>query len=419
MTRSVPLIFNDPAYHAPIDGERLCVTYRVDPCEGSQKRFKGRLYAEPQVDLQEYEFRAVFDWIEVHVETARVFSAVNLQRRLTALNKGFKAFRTCHVTSPTRERWYSGRGHVIKMQDPAPDGLPGLLRAFLREDCVPGYEREEIPVTGVELSLDVYPAPRFCRDEADYAVRRMLMTDLMRKHVAVDEVYRAGQRRPRFVFQDGTRKTTQHLVAPGGSHIHALRKISRETGAKYRDVASCDPESHHQPCIDATFYFGQKGERLLYRQMDKITDNRAGDVADDLPYPKTRSRLEFTFMDQTPGDGLGPRSVGIQNITDLALDGLTSFNTMLIFELPTFDRDKRDPGVPDQQAWEIFAKTGVAGLSQRDDAFDLLVGDRDALRQKSRREVVSSGRNLRYSTMNSRVTKALRRLQERWRRDWL
>ena len=153
--------------------------------------------------------------------------------------------------------------------------------------------------------------------------------------------------------------------------------------------------------------------------MDKITDNRKGDMADDLSCHRTRSRAEFTLIDETPGDGLGPASVGISSINDLALDGLASFNTLLGFELPTFRRDASDPEIPDRDAWEIFAKTGVAGLAQREDALDVMEGDRDTLRARARQGVQSSGKLLRFSNLNARATKALRRLEKRWRRDWL
>ncbi|KHQ50185.1 hypothetical protein [Mameliella alba] len=418
MIRSVPLIFNDPAYHDPADVEHLCLPYTVAPCANSQRRFAGRLYAVPRVALCEYEFRAVFDWIEISIETRREHAGVNLQRRLMKLNRDFGAFRTCFVESPTRGKAHSGRGHVIKMQDPAPGGLPGLLRAFLREDCAPGCTLDKIPVTGVELSLDVYPAPRFC--EGDYAVRRMLMTELLRKHVAVAEVFREDRRHPRFVYKvykTGSNTTTQRLVDPGSTASYC-RTTARELGLRHFDIASCDSAHHHQPVLDSTLYFGKKGERLYYRLMDKITDNRKGDMADDLPCHRTRSRAEFTFIDETPGDGLGPASVGISSINDLALDGLTSFNTLLGFELPTFRRDGSDPEAPDRNAWEIFAKTGVAGLAQREDVLDVMEGDRDALRARARQRVQSSGKRLRFSDLNMRATKALRRLEERWQRDW-
>lgn len=418
MLCSIPLLFNDRAYHAPIDREYLCLPYTVIPSGKTQQRFRDRFVAEPKINLKEYEFRAVFDWIEISVETRKDHVGSNLQRQLMKLNKDFGAFRTCFVASPTKGTGHFGRSHIIKMQDPTPGGISGLLRVFLRDYCVPRYAFDEIPVTGLELSLDVYPANRFCEDEASYAIRRMLMTEMLRKHVAIDEVYRVGRRRPRFTHQDGTNKKTQYWVKPRGAAMYALRKTARETGMAYLDVASCDPAHHHQPLGDSTMYFGARGERLYYRLMDKISDNRRGDVADMLPLKTSRSRVEFTFIDETPGDERGPASVGIRSIEDLVLGSMTSFNTLLAFELPTFCRDKIDPKTPDQKAWDIFVKTGVGGLSQRNEAVDVIEGNKTALRAKRRQEILSSGNLLRFSAANMRVTRALRRLQERWRRDW-
>ena len=418
MHRQIPLRFNDRSYYGSIDPEHLCLSYTVRPCGLSQRRFKNMLLAEPSIDLLNYEFKTVFDWIDISVTTLASHIKVNLHRQLNKLNETHHAFRSCFVSTPTRERWVSGREFIIRMQDPQPKGLRSLLRALLISHCSRGTELNEIPVTGLELSLDVYPARNKGFGPEEHGLQRMLMTELLRKHISVSDAFRGGRRRPRFTFLHGSTAKTDLTLEVPSTMKSWIRKEKRSTGIGAQDLAARLPEAHRQPFIDATFYFGQKDERLHYRCMDKLTDNRTERDADLLPSVQTRSRIELTYIDEKPGDRLGPASSDIESIDEIASRGLKRFNTLLLFELPVFNPDRSNPLKPDDDEWEVFSRTGVAGLAHKSDVDAYCTKDRAALRAFNRREVTSSGKFVRYKEFNRRLSRALKRLQDRWEEDW-
>jgi hypothetical protein len=412
LIKDIPLIFNDPGYPGSIDRDHLCLTYAVDPFAGEQARFKDRLIADPKVNLTEYEFKAVLDWLEIYVPTKGHHQARNVQQKLMKLNEEHPGFSSCYVRGPRREERYVGSAFVIKMQDPQPATLYGLLERILAHYCSEGTGLDEIPITGMELSLDIYPAKTMRFEEQAYTVRRMLMTELIRKHVSVEEAFRGGKRTARFVYTDGDGKPKTQKMLKASRVTSALRKLSAETGIERTELAVLDPTIHAQPLLDATFYYGDKGERLLFRCMDKITDRRTTSDAIKLPFNKTRSRIEFTFKDEIPLDRLGPASVNLTHVSDLQMRGLDGFNQLLRFDMPTFTRDEANPNEPDKTEWSIFQKTGIAGLRYHQDVSERMY------RVKTRRGDFSSGKSLRHAEMNRRVLKAIKRLNKAWGADF-
>lgn len=410
--KDVPLIFNDPSYSGSIDWGYLCLTYAVDPFPGIQTRFKNRLVAKPKVDLTEYEFKAVLDWLEIYLPTKGIHQARNVQQKLMKLNQDRPGFSSCYVRGPRREERYVGNAFVIKMQDPQPATLYGLLRRILEHYCSHGTGLDEIPITGMELSLDVAPSKIMHFEEQAYVARRMLMTELIRKHVSVEEAFRKGKRTARFVHgdEDDKPKTQKLIKAP--RMTSALRKLSADTGIERTELAVLNPTNHVQPFLDATFYYGDKDERLLFRCMDKITDRRTKLDATKLPFRKTRSRIEFTLQDEIPLDGLGPASVNLTHFVDLQMRGIVGFNHLLLFDVPTFTRNAGNMNEPDETEWMIFQKTGVAGLRYYQDVSERMHG------VKTRRAEFSSGKSLRDKDMNRRVMRAIKRLNTAWGADW-
>jgi hypothetical protein len=132
----------------------------------------------------------------------------------------------------------------------------------------------------------------------------------------------------------------------------------------------------------------------------------------ELPFNKTRSRIEFTFKDEIPLDGLGPASVNLTHVTDLQMRGLDGFNQLLRFDMPTFTRDEANPNEPDKTEWAIFQKTGIAGLRYHQDVSERIHG------VTTRRGHFSSGKSLRHAEMNRRVLKAIKRLNRAWGADF-
>lgn len=408
MIKDIPLIFNDPRYPGSVEREHLCLPYTIRPCDQSQGRFRGRLVATPAITLSEYDVKAVFDWLEIYLPTKGRHQARNVHSKLMQLNREHPGFTSCRVQSPWRKSGYTGDAFVIRLQDPQPEGLYGLLGRVLMHYCPEGTRLDEIPITGLELSLDIYPAKKLHFDEQAYAVRRMLMTELIRKHVSIDDTFRDERMLSRFVYADGKGPSkTQYLIKAPGITAE-IRKMMSETGIDREDLAALTPKNHTQPCLDGTFYYGERNKRLFFKCMDKFSDRRAKEDFTELPFDKTRSRIEFTFMDEIPLDGLGPASVDLTHVDDLQLRGLVGFNELLRFDSPTFTPSEEDPNEPRDDEWMIFQKTGIVGLRFYQDVNERMK------KTKTRREMFSSGQSLRYSGMNRRVAKALKRLEKRW-----
>ncbi len=412
MIKDIPLIFNDASYPGTIHRDHLCLPYTICPYEGSQARFRNRLVATPAVNLSEYEVKAVFDWLEIYLPTKGIHQARNVHEKLMKLNEEDPGFSSCRIMGPRREKGYTGDAFVIRMQDPQPGTLYGLLKRILEHYCPEGTGLNEIPITGLELSLDIYPAKSSHFEEQAYAARRMLMTELIRKHVSVDEIFREGKRAARFVHADGVGPPKKQKMIKAPRVTSKLRKMNAETGIEREDLAALNPANHVQPYLDATFYYGEDKKRLHFRCMDKFSDKRIKDDFTVLPFNDTRSRIEFTFMDETPLDGLGPASVGLKHVNDLELRGMKGFNELLRFDLPAFTPSEADPNEPNEEEWTIFQKTGIAGLRYYQDVSEML------RKTKTRRGMFSSGRSLRYSEMNRRVAKALKRLEKEWGGGW-
>lgn len=421
MNKDCPLLFADAEYHKGVDLEHMCLSYTVEPISLTQTRFRNRLIAKPRINFSEYEIKAVFDWIEISIKTKELHQAGNIHRRLMKLNEVHQAFTSCYVTGPTRQRHYLGDRFVVRIQEPLPKGLRLLLRAILDHYCSEGTEFDEIPLVGLELSLDIYPARAMHFEQEAYVTRRMLMTEVLHKHIVVHDAQRKSQRRPRFTYShpSGTGSETEMLIK--ASKLHVRGKLTPEeytSDISIEELASLVPELHKQPYLDGTLYFGKKNERLFYKCMDKTDDIRIGAEASALPFEKTRSRIELTLIDEVPGDRQGPYAVDLKSIDHIGTHGLTEFNKLLQFALPTFTKAETCEAETNAEEWRVFSKSGVAGLMLMHDVRDKLDVVISGKSMASRRELLSTGRCTRYSDLNRRVTKAFSALGRRWAKVW-
>ena len=419
MYRQVPLRFHDPDSHEGIDIEHLVLGYNIGPTGSSQDRFRDRLLAKPTLDLGEYRFGAVYDWIEVFIDTGKHRAAGQHHNRLKKLAEAYGGFSGLTVYDKRRRLGVSGQQIVVRLFDPEPSGLRLALLSFLRDHCAPSTKLSSVVVTGLELSLDVYPNLGGPIPAINYATRRMLMNELLVKHCIVNEAFAGKSRMPRFHFMRDGRGTTPKLVGkPRGKLATKLALEARDRQMSVEELSARIPKLHSQPFSDATWYFGAQDERLMYRCMNKLIDKQDGRTHTTLPIEQTRARIEVALMDETPLDRVGPHQAGIGMISDLADRPLQKFNQFFQFAFPTFAPSKDDPSLPDAEEWAIFAKTGVAGLQMKQDADDLYWERRKALRARKRGDVLSSHKAMKFSKLNDKVAKAIRRLDERWERDW-
>jgi hypothetical protein len=395
-----------------IDPDALRLTYAFRPA-GTQNRLKDRLVGEPQVDLADYQFRAVFDWIEIGLPTGKELAAINVHKILMKLNKRHKGFYSCLVLGPQREKHHRGQYFIVKMQEPQPEGFVVLLREFLKTWGRRDDDLWDMPIVGLEMSLDAYPVGAGMSD-TDRALVRMRMTGLMRKHLQMYDVFREGRRQPRFTY--GPSKVTDMMLRPDS----VAKKFPDflASGLSKEDFAACHARFLRQPFIDSTFYYGEKDEQLHFRSMDKITDKRTEMGAEDLDAKNRRSRLEFTFVDEVPGDGRGPDSLKFRTVVDLLTQGFAATQQFLLFDLPTFGRGADEHNEPDAEEWAVFCKSGVLGLTYKLDVEDRLKADPRLRHAMGRRTFNSAGRCLKYSSLNRRVGRAIQRLEKRWQAAW-
>lgn len=417
MKTTVPLRFQDPAYAAGVPLVSAALPYHLRPSDWIQRRFKSKLVAEPLVDLASYEFDSNFNWIQVYLETAAHFAPSDLQRHLVAQNEIFGGFHSCCVQCPPAEEFSLGHAFSVRFCAPRPAGLRYLLSTILRQYSWAGLSLYDVPLTGFEVSVDIFPRRR-ARTDMDCLLDRMIMSELIRKHISVSESLREGSNRPRFITTSGGESAAQHLVEPLNAMEVWATNEARRSHTTPLDMGVRDPASHHHPYIDSTFCLGHRHERLFYRCTDKTDEHSPEGGTYVLPSASRRSRIELSLTDQVLGDRAGPASIGIKNLFDLEDHGIRSLNSLLLFDLPVFARDESSCAGPETNEWTIFSRSGVAGLSHKVDVDADFSGDRRAKRALQRRKGASSGSMPRYQELNYKVRRAFERLEKRWRKEW-
>ncbi|MGR3496576.1 hypothetical protein [Citreimonas sp.] len=182
---AVPLQLYDRGRGHGIEEEHLFLGYRILPDPGVQPRLCGRLFLEPDLRLDEYEFSARFDWIDIAVTTPGEHQALNVQRWLAAESKTIPGFSTCYVSGPDRKRKrYQGRAFCIRLHDPDPRHLPKILLHLCRKYTCVTRSPDEIRVHALEIAVDVYPKRRADYDPAARTLRRLRMVEAGQSQLA-------------------------------------------------------------------------------------------------------------------------------------------------------------------------------------------------------------------------------------------
>jgi hypothetical protein len=119
-----------------------------------------------------------------------------------------------------------------------------------------------------------------------------------------------------------------------------------------------------------------------------------------------------------PGDRQGPYAVDLKSIDHIGTHGLTGFNKLLQFALPTFTKSETCGAEPKAEEWQLFSKSGVAGLMLLHNVRDELGTAISGKPKVSRRELLSTDKCTKYSDLNRRITKAFSALGRRWAKVW-
>ncbi len=427
----VPLRFK-----APTDGgighrhAGLVQSYRLEPMAGRQKRLGGRAAVVPELDLSAFRTHAVIDWVALEIGADSLQPAVNINGWLRE-----STGESLSVTGPAGVERYAGMNFEIKIQDPTPERLAGIVEA------IKGMPRLTFAgrIAAIEVSVDWYALSHAERE-------RLLMTDLLWRHLLPPEnVWRCESGWPRSV----TGRAGGRLVKEG--YVRKLLKdpttamvngAIRHAGVTLQPdgelVRDLDRGSHVAPVVDGTVYFGAKDGPAQIKVMHKIMDqqNRWTGTRRDLRPQECRARVEVTLR------GTALADVGLTAVETLAGFEFQELGARyLSYWLPTvpFHRGvaaRIEDVIRGSRSWqeiEVFRRTGVFGLERAQRAqskrsaraqqklhWKRGVRRRDdpvaERKQARRRGKGPAGLRVNFEPLQEQIYEALRRLTPEWGR---
>jgi hypothetical protein len=364
----------------------------------SQRRLAKRTVLTPAIDLGNYRFRAVIDWIEFRLHFGQPTQVQHVQavlRRFLPRNS---------FIAPEDK----GPGDVfsicsIKVQEPA----SLVLIATIHKALVNTFgEAAGSRVTGIEVSVDATP-----KEPSDAA--RGLLLGAMQHTIWTDrDIWSDRMDRPRGSIGRGKSKNFTLSPDPDKDDTEVSRSV---------------PENHKTPFIDGTVYLGAKESDVMIRVMDKLVDAQRPDgTRDVLADDRKRVRVEVTLK------GKELEKVGITDIASLDRLNLQTFQKRYFqFMLPTFSkRDQPKTGADalhnTQQEWraQTYLWSGIMALTAMDMASAkrrkaMAPGLQKILRTMNHTTARTwAGKRLAspvvsWAAMNSKVNVALRDLMKR------
>lgn len=376
--------------------------YERSPIEKKQRRFEGRYALTPQVQLYEFECRAVIDWIKIRLVFARATQHQWIQQVVEP-----EVGRRCHIKPIRATAGQVSDVFDVTFQEPDLNqvkSICGLLDKKFGLQVPPG-------VAGIEVSVDFRSSFRDARDRAK------LFMALTRHFKPSRDILSNHGDWPRFTFGEDDGQT--------------VGTIGRKTGRPDLDDAYFSSvEADRLPFVDACYYVGAKGADIWWRIMDKVIDrqNRGAGTFVSLDDIDKRVRIEVIL------DRSAIARLGVEHLTDLARLQFAQLQSKFFsFVLPTFaDASRFHVGavraaklMHERKREQKFLVTGVIGLAAMDGAWAHRVKaireDAKVHLRRSGRAVKptrrvgrgSSGDYLAYEELNERVGVALRHLGER------
>ena len=376
----------------------------------SQARFSGRTMLTPDIELKDYSFRAVIDWIEFQISFGKTTQFRFVQE---VLRKHLG--RTCLVTPVDPGEGNESDTFTIKIQEPK----SGKEVSYLCDALFAHFGKSsDATIRGLEVSLDAKP-----RKPSDKA-RHLAVGVLQRTIFSTRDIWTKPASRPR----------SNKGRASSGQVTQDNRKLLVESRRGNEEEGYLLPENHFAPWIDGTMYLGAKDDDVMIRIMDKVIDQQNPEEGTwiDLPDTEMRARIEVTLK----GEEL--RVLGLRRISDLRGFAFTKLQGRYFqFKLPTF-RTAPNGKAPvftlinektQCRRAEIFLKTGVVGLRARDvasrDYRTSMIDDlRRLCRQRGRPISIRQGGSgetglfVAYDRLNRFAATALRQLGEREATAW-
>ncbi|OWY08735.1 hypothetical protein B6V74_13005 [Thioclava sp. F42-5] len=315
----------------------LELPHRLERLENKQRRLAGRFSLVPVIDLNSYRFHAVYDWISFKMHLGRPTQVQHVQRELRKFLD-----RDSHIHAEDMTAGSVFTTCTIKIQEPA--NLTAI-HTIHRALAAAFGEALRSRVTGLEVSLDVYP-----REPSDNA-RSALLGALQRTIWTDRDVWAKADSRPRSTHGRGAQATRKLSPSPELDDFNRSRLAA---------------ENHEHPAIDGTMYLGAKSDAVMIRLMDKVIDTQRPDGTYlDLPENKKRVRVETTITG-TELERLGVSDIpSLQNLRPEDLQ-----RHYFRFMLPTFahcspptTRTAMLGLVKDTARANTYLRSGVTGLA--------------------------------------------------------
>lgn len=306
---------------------------------------RGRRIAKPDIDLNAYHCKAVFDWIEIRLETAEKHQAMNVAK-FSNKHLGSLASRSkVYVSGLDRKPGYIGSDFIVRVQQPDRSEFFAFLEVLVAKYKTGHASIKDIQIMGLEVSVDfwVRGAAKFSADKTN--LLRWQMTEVLRRHLKPGpELTEKESCFPRFYTDQGGRGSAIFLVNNALSKLTATQIMK----AGELDIAASlfvpfRLGAHQQCPIDTTSYIGGKDFCYQIRMMDKVTDNRDPEKGtfDNLPLNECRSRMELTAIEMPDGHS-GPAGLVVETLGDLLAADLKIIRKPFFeFFFPTFNADEK------------------------------------------------------------------------------
>lgn len=414
----VPIHITQPHDAEMLPGEDRVLRYKLEEIANSQGVTRGRFRGVPDVRLGDYRCKAVFDWVEI---------AVTLPRPMLTLNVG-RAVRA-ELSDPGLGGAWVGKisGNplettdqvLIRLQDPSLDRFEKIFSVLSRKYSVDRDRNGVVHrVVGFELSIDFYPRESKAESGEDLILRRIRMSELLRKHFVPHKIFVDGG------FSDPD-NLLRYVACICGAKARCLckcnvvkqiRPIRGLAPKPYRNIskllfAATDLERHEQAPINGTVYVGARNLDLHYRLQDKTGDQRTKHDFRELAPIERRSRIEFALMSGDMEAETNPEQFGIYRVQDIELSRMEALREGLLnFQYPTFGLDEHGAPCPDEV--EVFRRTGAFGLNLRHRGQSEIDGAEEHLRRGGTqvRKMGPRARSVTYTQLNQKVWKALKRV---------
>ncbi|MCA0961986.1 hypothetical protein [Salipiger bermudensis] len=409
----IPIELTQERDAGAVPSDQRTLRYELQAHVSDQPVTNGRIRATPLIDLTNYRFSAVLDWIAIAVTLPKRQATVNVGKSIKKrLNQPELGGVSVNPLKKGGDRYT--REMKLTIQDPTLQRLSKVLDELARRYDVPVEDgRAEHRVMGFELAIDIYPRPSKVKDNLEFALRRVQMSELLRKHFAPEQIFETGdftEKRDSLRFNDGE---GQHQIErPKGQRgPRNLKDVPRLL------LAATDPANHLAAPVNATVYLGKRSRPMSYRLQDKVADQRDkdGEPRVKLSPKDRRSRIEVTLESTTLEGDTIPEQLDLFTVDDFSRRYWKGLRAVFFdFECPTF---KAAPsGEPEPELVEVFKKTGVIGVKLCDlgnNAIDRATGKRHG-DGRLVRQLGPRGHCVAYSELNDRIGRALKQMMKQF-----